>query len=268
MPADLNHICEVLKEESRRLFDVLTQLSEPQWLLPTPSPGWRIQDQVTHLAYYDDATTVAFRDPARFRAELEAGRADEGSAHSMPDQIAERYRDLGGPSAFSWLQKSRPEVIASALSADPALRAPWFGPSMSVPSLITARIMETWAHGQDIYDTLGITPPQTKAVGEVCFIGLRALPNAFRANDIDVPQDPVCLELELPDGSPLLLGDPEAHNRVLGTAIEFALVVTQRIHLADTDLVVKGDVAALWLTIAQAFAGTPGTGREPRGRRE
>lgn len=267
MPGDLIYLTGVLREETGRLVEVLSQLSESQWVLPTPSPGWSIHDQVTHLAYYDGATIMALEDPTRFSAELDAGRLEKGSAYSMPDDIAERYRDLGGPAALSWLQRNRPQVIASALEADPTLRAPWFGPAMSVPSLITARIMETWAHGQDIYDVIGLSPPQTQAVSEVCFIGLRALPNAFRANALDPPQEPVCLDLELPDGSRLLLGKPEARNRVRGKAIDFALVVTQRIHLDDTALMAEGEVATQWLGIAQAFAGPPGAGRKPRGRR-
>ena len=54
-----------------------------------------------------------------------------------------------------------------------------------------------------------------------------------------------------------------ATDRVTGEALDFCLVVTQRRHVDDTNLVVEGPLAADWIAIAQAFAGPPGAGREP-----
>jgi hypothetical protein len=45
--------------------------------------------------------------------------------------------------------------------------------------------------------------------------------------------------------------------------VDFCLLVTQRRHLADTAVVVEGDAARQWISIAQAFAGPPGAGRSP-----
>jgi hypothetical protein len=52
---------------------------------------------------------------------------------------------------------------------------------------------------------------------------------------------------------------------VVGEALDFCQVVSQRRNLADTRLVVTGSIAADWLSIAQVFAGPPGPGRPPRG---
>jgi hypothetical protein len=46
-------------------------------------------------------------------------------------------------------------------------------------------------------------------------------------------------------------------------AYDFCLLVTQRRHRDDPDLVATGPDADRWLDIAQAFAGPPGNGREP-----
>ena len=46
-------------------------------------------------------------------------------------------------------------------------------------------------------------------------------------------------------------------DRVTGTALDFALVVTQRRLPADTALAVDGDDARTWIAFAQAFAGNP-----------
>jgi uncharacterized protein (TIGR03084 family) len=66
-----------------------------------------------------------------------------------------------------------------------------------------------------------------------------------------------------PDGTTWSFGDTGAVDRVAGPALDFALVVTQRRNLADTELVVEGPVATRWMAIAQAFAGPPGEGRAP-----
>ena len=66
-----------------------------------------------------------------------------------------------------------------------------------------------------------------------------------------------------PDGAPWTWGDAAATDRVEGDALDFALVVTQRRHLDDTTLRITGPVATKWMSIAQAFAGPPGAGREP-----
>jgi uncharacterized protein (TIGR03084 family) len=134
---------------------------------------------------------------------------------------------------------------------------------MSVASSLTARIMETWAHGQDVFDALGIDHPVTPALRHVAYLGVRTVGFSFTANDRDAPDVGVAVDLVAPDGARWSFGDPEATDRVEGPALDFALVVTQRRHLDDTALVVVGPVATEWMRIAQAFAGPPGAGRAP-----
>ena len=49
-------------------------------------------------------------------------------------------------------------------SADPKMRVKWAGPPMSVRSSVTARLMETWAHGQAVYDALGLVREDTDRI--------------------------------------------------------------------------------------------------------
>jgi uncharacterized protein (TIGR03084 family) len=123
--------------------------------------------------------------------------------------------------------------------------------------------METWAHGQDIVDGLGLTRPVTDRIEHVCHIGVRAFPNSYRANGRDVPDTPVRVELSGPSGQAWAWGEEDAGDMVRGPAFDFALVVTQRRHPADTKLDITGPVATEWMSIAQAFAGPPGEGRRP-----
>jgi len=51
---------------------------------------------------------------------------------------------------------------------------------------------------------------------------------------------------------------------VVGSALDFCLVVTRRRHFLDTSLDVRGPAARDWMGIAQAFAGAASPGRPPR----
>ena len=71
--------------------------------------------------------------------------------------------------------------------------------------------------------------------------------------------------VRLPGGELLEYGPADATQSVRGSAHDFALLVTQRCHRADTDLVAEGPDADRWLDIAQSFAGPSGSGRAPKG---
>ncbi|MFT3855753.1 MAG: hypothetical protein QM733_23955 [Ilumatobacteraceae bacterium] len=68
--------------------------------------------------------------------------------------------------------------------------------------------------------------------------------------------------LTAPGGSPWEWGASDL-DLVAGPALDFCLAVTQRRHVADTALVIEGPAATEWMSFAQAFAGDPGTGRQP-----
>jgi len=132
---------------------------------------------------------------------------------------------------------------------------------MAARSFITARLMETWAHGQDVRDSLGLAPEASGRLRHVAHIGVRARPFAYATNQRDLPAGDIRVELRSPDGETWAWGDETAPDRVVGDALDFCLVVTQRRHVDDTALDVAGPLAAEWMSIAQAFAGPPGGGR-------
>jgi uncharacterized protein (TIGR03084 family) len=154
-------------------------------------------------------------------------------------------------------------MIGVLAGLDPRARVPWYGPDMGVVSFTTARLMETWAHGQDVADGLGIAREPSDRLRHVAQIGVRALPWSFAVRGRPVPAAPVRVELTLPGGHRWTAGPAAAADAVRGPAVDFCLVVTQRRHPADVHLEVSGPVAGEWMEIAQAFAGPPGTGRRP-----
>lgn len=243
-----------LEDETRDLTAVLDGLDGADWDRPTPADGWSVRDQVTHLAFFDDAALLSLRDPDAFTAM----RAEhQALGDGFPDIVADRYRHLSGAGARSWLTRSRSALAGAYRAADPGARLPWYGPDMGVPSSVTARIMETWAHGQDIRDTLGVPAAVTPRLRHIASLGVRTFGFCFGQRGLPVPSEPVFVELAGPDADAWTWGPDDAANRVTGAALDFCLVVTQRRNAADTGLTVTGPVAEQWIAIAQAFAGKP-----------
>ena len=262
MPADMRALADDLTAETTALRDLVAGLDEGGWRTPTPAAGWTVADQISHLAYFDDAAIQAATDPEGFSGQALRAFTD---GELTTDDIAARYRSMSGPELLAWFDASRRRLIAVFADLDPGQRVPWFGLPMSAASALTARIMETWAHGQDVADALGMQRQPTARLRHIAHIGVRALPYSFAANGLEVPPEPVRVELTGPGGQLWSWGAAEAANRVTGPALDFCLLVTQRRHQDDVAIVAQGGAAVAWLAVAQAFAGPPGSGRQPLG---
>jgi uncharacterized protein (TIGR03084 family) len=254
-PVSMAQLAADLAAETQELTRLLDAAGEPAWQTPTPAPGWTIADQVSHLAYFDEAAVRAATDPPAFEAQ-------DLAELTGADDIARRYRGASPARLRDWFAGARRNLLAVFADLDPRARVPWFGPSMSAASMLTARLMETWAHGQDVADALGAEREPTDRLRHVAHIGVAARAFSFANRGMPVPEDPVRVELTAPSGAVWAWG-PAGADRVTGTALDFCLVVTHRRHREDTGLVARGPAAEGWITIAQAFAGPPGPGRTP-----
>jgi uncharacterized protein (TIGR03084 family) len=259
MGVSVVELVEDLRAETGDLERLLAPLPAAAWDTATPAPGWAVRDQVSHLAWFDDAAVRSVTAPDDFRA----AAAEALSGALDPDDIAARHRSLAVPELRGWFQAARERLLDVLAGLDAKARVPWYGPDMSAASFVTARLMETWAHGQDIADAVGASPPPTDRLRHVAHIGVRALPYSFAVHGRPAPAEPVRVELTLPGGAALTFGPEAAADVVRGAALDFCLVVSRRRHLDDVSLEVTGPVAAEWMPIAQAFAGPPGPGRRP-----
>lgn len=254
----LDDLCGDLRDESDEIIEVLESLDEDSWMTMTAAAPWTVKDQIVHLAWNDDATVRALTEPEEFLAAKPSGME---AIQEMVDSVITDFTHLTGAETLEWFREARRQLLNSFAGRNPKDRMPWYGPEMSLASKLTARFMETWAHGFDVFDGLGLDKPRTDRARHVVFLGLQALPNAYSAQARQLPDRPVRLDLTAPSGEQWLMGPPEATDVVRGSAFDLALVVTQRLAAADADLVAEGDVAHEWLGIAQAFAGPPGSGR-------
>ena len=257
--ADLDVLRADLDAEHRALDDIVARLDAPSWDLSTPAEPWSVRDQIGHLAFFDEQATSAVLHPDEFAASLQAIAADVDAFVNAP---LERGRSLETEEVLAWWRKARAEMLEAFGSLTSEQRVPWFGPAMSSASFMTARLMETWAHGQDVVDGLGVHRPVTKRLRHVAHIGVRARPFSYVTRGLEAPTEPVAVLLSGPDGDRWTWNE-DAEQRIAGPAVDFCLVVTQRRHVDDTDLELEGELAVEWMSIAQAFAGPPGAGRRP-----
>jgi uncharacterized protein (TIGR03084 family) len=199
---------------------------------------------VTDEAGFAEVLTAAMQDPVGF---VDAGA--EELAATPPAELLGDWRT------------TRERLHDALLTADESRKLPWFGPPMSPASMATARLMETWAHGLDVADALGVKRPPTERLRSIAHLGVRTRDYAYVVNELAPPSEAFLVELRAPGGDTWSWGPANAAQRVTGAAEDFCFLVTQRRPLNALDITAHGPDAQRWLEIAQAFAGPPGPGR-------
>lgn len=250
-----------LREEGGELDALVAQLPAPAWARPTPAEGWSIAHQIAHLHWTDRAALLALTDTDGFARQAE--KALE-APDTFVDEGAEEGARLAPAELLAHWREGRRALDAALAAASPDARFPWYGPPMKAASMASARLMETWAHGQDVADALGVRRTPGHRLRHVARIGVRARDYAYAVRGLPLPAGEFRVELDAPDGREVwTYGPADAPQRVTGPALDFCLLVTQRAHRADLALTATGPDADRWLDIAQAFAGPAGPGRAP-----
>lgn len=262
MAPRLDDLLADLAAEGDDLDGLVAPLDDDAWRTPTPAAGWTIAHQIAHLAWTDDQALLAATEPDAFAEQAFRLLAEPDLGESVTAAMATGAGEASARLLDRWRQGRR--ALAEALAATPPdTKLPWFGPPMGPAMMVTARVMETWAHGQDVADALGVDRVATARLRHVAHIAVAARGFAFIANGVEPPADPVRVELIAPDGDTWTWGPDGAEQRVTGTALDFCLLATQRRHRDDLAVVADGVDADRWLDIAQAFAGPPGERRRP-----
>ncbi|HEY6318235.1 MAG TPA: TIGR03084 family metal-binding protein [Acidimicrobiia bacterium] len=248
-----------LAAEEAALDRVVADLEPAAWATPTPAEGWDVRDSIAHLAWTEDLAVLALRDPGAFVVQR-----DEVLAAGVDDVLLGDGRAMPGVAVRDWWRQSRASVRRELATRDGRDRIVWITGPIAVMSFATARLMETWAHGLDVRAALGLGPEASARLRHVADLGVRTRRFAYETRGRPEPVTPVRVELVAPDGASWAWGETRARDVVRGSALDFCLVVTQRINPDDTALVVDGDAARDWIGIAQAFAGPPSEHRPAR----
>jgi len=257
---DVPEVAADLRAEQEALDEIVADLTDEQWQLRTPAAGWTVADQIGHLTYFDGAAATAVTDPDAFTASFQelVASPDGGDELTLG-------RHLSPAELLAAWRANRQRLADVAATLTDGMRIGWYGPSMGAKSFLTARLMECWAHGQDIADTVGRPRKPTDRLRHIAQLGFITRSWSYVNRGMDVPHGDVRVELTGPSGVPWTFGPEGAADVVTGPAVDFCLVVTQRRHVDDTALEVTGAVARDWMERAQAFAGGPTDGRPAGG---
>lgn len=258
--AESPDVIDALAAEGDEVDRLVASLDATSWSLPTPAPRWTIAHQVAHLAATfrlatlaaarpDEFTRVASRFGPDFEANVEQAMA--GYLTEPPDVLLSRWRS------------ERSAVQAALRAVPPDTLVPWLVRPIPAAVLAAAGMTELIGHGQDIADTLGIERRFTDRIRHVVGFSVRTWDFGYLARGLQPPAVTFRFELTAPSGESWEFGPADSAHRITGPAVDFCLLVTRRRHRADLSLVATSPTADHWLDIAQAYRGSPGTGRQP-----
>ncbi|MDU8929233.1 TIGR03084 family metal-binding protein [Alisedimentitalea sp. MJ-SS2] len=250
-------------EESEALYAVLCDLNDEALTQETQFKGWTIEDVIRHLHFWNRAVDFAAQGEEAFSGlrNRVMGAINKGQSLRVVERkvIPESGRVLRA----TWIGFAR-AVAKRWEGQNPKARLPWVGPEMSARSAMTARQMETWAHGFEVFDLLGKTRQEHDRIRNIVVLGVNTFGWSHKVQGLSVPEDMPAIRLEAPSGEIWEYGG--SAGKIEGKAADFAAVVTQTRALADTGLKVEGDVARLWMENAQCFAGPKETPPAPGSR--
>lgn len=253
-------------DESEALAEIISPLSDAELERVTLFKAWTISDVVGHLHVWNRAAGLSLDGEDAFQAFYQPVAAHVAAGGNLNGFEKKELHDLQGRARVAAWRDTFVEVAARFSRADPSQRVVWAGPSMSARSSITARLMETWAHAQAVYDLLGVERVNTDRIRNIVILGVNTYGWAFAVHGQTAPEPMPYLRLEAPSGEIWEYGEPNPTERIEGSAEAFCQVVTQTRNIADTELEAHGPNAQAWMAHAQCFAGGPETPPAPGAR--
>ena len=248
-------------EECNALSTALLNATEKDLKQVTQFKNWTIEDVIGHLHIWNHATALTLENPEKFNEFFSyvATRMGAGEPHPVMQRhwFNEFQNGLAGYALLDAWRGFYPALAEKYATIDPNDRVAWVGPNMTARSKIIARQMETWAHGQEIFDVLGLDRKEEDRIHNIAHLGVTTYSWAFR-NRGEVPPSPKpFIQLTAPSGVIWEWNDPQNNNTVKGSAVHFCQVVAQTRNVQDTQLEHIGSTASHWMEIAQCFAGLP-----------
>ena len=243
------------REESLALHALVAPLDDGGLKQETAFKAWTIERVVQHLHVWNMAALMSLKGDGSFEtyyAQLEDHRRGGGTMGSFE---REWLKGLSGRALVAAWRDVVAETAERFAQADASARVKWAGPDMSARSSITARLMETWAHGQEVYDVLGVVRKNGDRIRNIVVLGNNTYGWTFKVRGEAAQEPRPHLRLTAPSGEVWLYNEPSESELIEGLAEEFCQVVTQTRNIGDTALKVVGANARNWMAKAQCFAG-------------
>lgn len=248
---------EDFRQESRALAAAIEPLKGGDFSHATLFKSWTINDVLGHLHMFNVAAERTLESGAAFEAFFAPILQGLNRGQTLLQTQGPWLDGLAGRALFEAWREGAERLADAYAKADPKQRVKWAGPEMSALSSITARQMETWAHGQAVFDLLGLEREEQDRVRNIVHLGVSTFGWTFINRKEPVPEPAPYVRLTGPSGAIWEWNAPQDGNCVEGSAVAFAQVVTQTRSIADTDLRTQGDTAKRWMELAQCFAGQP-----------
>ena len=245
------------KTESDYLYDILKTVGADDFSAPTQFKDWSIDTVLQHLHYFNVAADLSLVNETAFLTLLNELRKSSKEGKNMVAHTRDKLDNLRGSDLLESWHNFCAEMAQRFFKADPKARVKWAGPDMSVLSSITARLMETWAHSQAIYDMLGHKRVNGDHIKTIVVLGNNTFSWTFTNRSEPVPETRHFLLLTSPSGDLWKFNDESETDYIEGLASDFCQVVTQTRHIKDTNLKTFGATATNWMKVAQCFAGPP-----------
>ncbi len=251
----MKDLCRQLAQEHAALDAIVKDLSDSKWDIITPFDDWTIREEICHIAYFDDNARLAATDPDGFQTDMLEILEGVTSADEFLAKTVKDLMKLSPKALMDFWTNKRRKMIEAIEVLEPQDKIVWYGPPMTAKSFVIARMMETWAHGQDIADALKIKRTPTERLKHIAHLGVKTFGWSYKNRGRKKPIEKVCVELKSPSGEIWLWNQGETKNSIKGSAEDFCLVVSQRRHIDDTRLLASGPIASEWMALAQVFAG-------------
>ena len=236
---------------------LLAPLSDTDYARETQFKGWTVNAIMQHLFFFDRLAGLSVTDPDKFDSDYAALTSMRQNGMGLVQATDCILGGLGGRELRSAWMRGTKDLVSVFEGTDPRARVKWVGPGMSARSSITARLMETWAHAQAIYDLLGVRRVNNDGIGNIVRLGVNTFGWTFANRAEPIPDAMPFVQLEAPSGAVWTYGDADCGERIEGLAEEFCMVVAQTRNIADTALRATGPNATRWMAVAQCFAGPP-----------
>jgi len=255
--AAMDDVVAALADQQAELTAILAGIDDDAWQRPSRCEGWTVADVVLHLAQTNEMA-IASVDDRMPEYLADVGRSMAGSGPSNVDDGAalmvanERDRPLADLKA-RW-RSTVNEFLGRLEGADFHKRVTWVAGELSVRTLVTTRLAETWIHTGDVADGLGIELQPKERLQHVARLAWRTLPYAFSRAGRDLA-GPVAFELRGPTGNEWrFTPDQPALTTIHGQGADLCLVAARRAEPNDTSLTGDGPDAAAVLELVRTYA--------------
>lgn len=254
---------EDFREESDALSTILEGASGSDFQKITQFKNWTIEDVIGHLHLWNIAAaeTLKGRENWMMFLTFVMEQMGKGAGHPQLQRawFKQHAGNIKGKALYEAWRDFYPELASAYANSDPEERVAWAGPDMSTESKIIARQMETWAHGQEVFDILGLEREDTDRIRNIAHLGVTTYGWTFRNRGEEPPRPKPFVQLTAPSGASWEWNEPQKDNAVTGSATEFCQVVTQTRNVKDTNISTVGETSEKWMAVAQCFAGAAET---------